>query len=115
EAAKAKRGAAAEELKAVYPEMVNKLTDLLARIREIDAEVRHVNESKPHVECEPWDGLPWLLPTECEARGVTGFKSPEFSLDRGLVLPDFNEPGKKAWPPYEVPLAVQVALAMRGY
>jgi len=25
-------------------------------------------------------------------------------LDRGLVLPDFNEPGKNAWPPYKVPL-----------
>ena len=42
---------------------------------------------------------------------------PEATLDRGLVLPDFNQPGKNAWPPYEVPFAVQVALAlaMRKY
>jgi hypothetical protein len=33
------------------------------------------------------------------------------------VLPDFNEPGKKAWPPYEPPLGALLAerMKMRGY
>jgi hypothetical protein len=45
-----------------------------------------------------------------DARGVTGFNSPDYSLDRGLVLPDFNEPGKRSWPPHEVPLGVLLGL-----
>jgi hypothetical protein len=48
-----------------------------------------------------------------DARGVTGFNSPEFSLDRGLVLPDFNEPGKRSWPPHEVPLGALLAEQMK--
>jgi hypothetical protein len=76
---------------------------LLARVREIDSEIRRVNERKPVARGEPWDGLPLLLVTECEARGVTGFNSTAYSLDRGVVLPDFTQPGKNAWPPYEPP------------
>jgi hypothetical protein len=33
-------------------------------------------------------------------------------LDRDLVLPDFHDPSKKAWPPYEVPLSMQIAMSM---
>ena len=113
EAVKAKRDAAAEELKVLYPEVVTKLFDLLARIREIDAEIRRVNEAKPYVQGEPWDGLARLAPTECEARGVTGFNLPEYSLDRGVALPDFHKPGQKVWPPYEPPLAAVLAETWR--
>jgi len=44
-------------------------------------------------------------------------KSSDYSLDRGLVLPDFNEPGKRSWPPHELPLGVLLAeqMKMRGY
>jgi len=44
-------------------------------------------------------------------------KSSDYSLDRGLVLPDFNEPGKRSWPPHELPLGVLLAeqMKIRGY
>jgi hypothetical protein len=109
EAVKAERDAAAEKLKVLYPEVVTKLVTLLARIREIDAKIRRLNDAKPHARGEPWDGLPSLAPTECEARGVTGFNLPEYSLDRGVALPDFHKPGQKVWPPYELPLAAVLA------
>jgi hypothetical protein len=101
EAVKAKRDAAAENLKAVYPEVVAKLVELLARIRAVDAEVRRVNASKPTALGEPWDGNMPLDATECAARSVTGFNSPDYSLDRGVRLPDFEHPGKNSWPPHE--------------
>ena len=71
--------------------------------------------AKPFPESgEPDDGRR-LLPVECAARGVTGFGPQDLSLERQLVLPDFERRGQKSWPPYEVPLAVQVALAMKRY
>lgn len=76
-----------------------------------------MRDAKPFPESgEPDDGR-HLLPVECAARGMASLYPPEATLDRGLVLPDFNQPGKNAWPPYEVPFAVQVALAlaMRKY
>ena len=100
-AVKAKRDASAEELKALYPEVVAKLTDLLTRLRAIDAEVHRVNTSKPVMAGEPWDGNMPLELTECEARGVTGFNSPDYSLDRGVRLPDFDKPGQNHWPPHQ--------------
>ena len=96
---KAKRDATAEELKALYPEVVAKLTDLLTRIRTIDAQVHRVNTGKPVMVGEPWDGTLPLELTECAARGVTGFNSPDYSLDRGVRLPDFDKPGQNHWPP----------------
>ena len=98
---KAKRDASAEELKALYPEVVAKLTDLLTRLRAIDAEVHRVNNSKPVAAGVPWDGNMPLELTECEARGVTGFNSPDYSLDRGVRLPDFDKPGQNHWPPHQ--------------
>jgi len=100
-AVKVKRDAAAEELKQVYPEVVSKLVELLARIRAIDAEVRRVNASKPVMVGEPWDGNLSLELTECKARGVTGFNSPDYSLDRGVRFPDFDKPGQNHWPPHQ--------------
>ena len=51
------------------------------------------------------------LPTvECAARGLPGINA-EFSLMQ-LKLPVFDKPNQLAWPPYEVPLAVQVAASM---
>jgi hypothetical protein len=103
EAVNVKRDAAAEELKHVYPEVVTKLVELLARIRAIDAEVHRVNASKPVMVGEPWDGNMPLELTECAARGVTGFNSPDYSLDRGVRLPDFEKPGQNHWPPHQPP------------
>jgi len=38
------------------------------------------------------------------ARGFTALGQGWLSLDRDLLLPDFAQPAKRAWPPYEVPL-----------
>ena len=117
DAIKVEHDAAVAELRNLYPKVVGELVDLLRRNRELDARVRVVMQAKPFPESgEPDDGRR-LLPVECAARGVAGFKSPEFSLDRGLILPDFNEPGKRSWPPHEVPLGVLLAeqMKMRGY
>jgi hypothetical protein len=78
-------------------------------IRKIDAELRHVNERRPIAYGEPYDGLPSLLSVECSARGVSGLGPQHLSLDRHLLLPDFNKPGAKAWPPFELPLGVLLA------
>jgi len=74
DAVKTKHDAAVEELKQVYPEIVARLVPLLTRIRAIDAEARRViNESKLlNMHGEPYDGLPWLPPVECAARGLSG-------------------------------------------
>ena len=101
ETVKAKRDAAVEELRQGYPPLVAKLTDLLTRLRAIDAEVHRVNTGKPVMVGEPWDGNMPLELTECEARGVTGFNSPDYSLDRGVRLPDFDKPGQNHWPPHQ--------------
>ena len=81
--------------------MVAKLTDLLTRIRAIDAEVRRVHANKPVAVGKSWDGNMPLELTECAARGVTGFNSPDYSLDRGVRLPDFDKPGQNHWPPHQ--------------
>jgi hypothetical protein len=108
EVAKAKVDAAAEELKALYPEYTNKLINLLLRIRQIDAEAKRVMDAKPCPEAsEPADSR-CLLATELVARELTGIR-PDLTLDRSLVLPDFKYPGRQAWPPYEVPWSVQYA------
>src|SRR5262249_52985700 len=117
DAIKVEHDAAVTDLRNLYPKVVGELVDLLSRIRELDARVRSVMAAKPFPEAgEPDDGR-HLLPIECAARGITGFRSPDYSLDSGLVLPDFNQPGKKSWPPHEVPLGVLLAeqMKMRGY
>jgi hypothetical protein len=58
-------------------------------------------QAKPYLETgEPDDGR-MLLPIECAARGLPTHYFPEYSLDRRIVLTDFNQPAKNIWPPYE--------------
>jgi len=67
---KLSRDAAAEQLKALYPQFVAKITDLLLRIEEIGREVRRVNISKPFdAEAAHGDGR-WLREVELEARDM---------------------------------------------
>jgi hypothetical protein len=53
-----------------------------------------------------------LHEVELVARGYTGLGQNGLSLDRDLLLPDFAEPSKRVWPPYETPLGVLVAEAV---
>jgi hypothetical protein len=109
EITKAKVDEAAAELKALYLEFVNKFVTHMLRIRQIDAESRRVMDAKPYPEAgEPYDGR-CLLGTELVARGVTGVGHSGQTLDGGVVLPDFTNPEKRAWPPHEVPWSVQYA------
>jgi len=101
--------ALAEELRDTYCEFAPKMADILSRARVLDAEIRRVRSSKPYPECgEPDDEL-HLYEVELTARGYINLGPHGLSLDRDLVLPDFVTPSQKIWPPYEVPLAVQMA------
>jgi hypothetical protein len=37
------------------------------------------------------------------------------SLDGALVLPDFGNPDRRTWPPYEVPFSVQYAESVAAF
>jgi hypothetical protein len=107
--------ALAEELKAIYTDFVPKIVDVLTRARKLNTELRRVRSAKPYPETgEALDGRD-LYEVELVARSITTFGLNDLSLDKHLVLPDFERPSQKAWPPYEVPFAVQVALAMKRY
>jgi hypothetical protein len=108
EITKAKVDDAAEELKAIYLEFVNKFVAHMLRIRQVDAEAKRVMAAKPYPEAGEDDGRR-LLATELVARRVTGVGHSGLTLDGGVVLPDFTNPEKRAWPPYEVPFSVQYA------
>jgi hypothetical protein len=99
---------AAAELKAVYTEFVPKLAAALAYARELDQEVRACRESKP-VDDEPFDGRR-LLEVELVARNISGIGDRDFGLDRDLVLPDFDKPREKIWPPLETPSALRTSM-----
>jgi hypothetical protein len=102
--------AAAERLRTIYQKVEAELIPALVEARAVDAEVRRVANAKPyHLAQSNNDGR--KLPTvECAARGLRGV-IPEFSLLQ-IKLPAFDKPNQLAWPPYELPLAVQVAASM---
>jgi hypothetical protein len=104
--------ALAQEMKSIYREFTPKLVDVLSRARELNDEVRRLNNAKPYPEPgEPDDGLR-LFEVENVARNFEGFGQHGLTLDRDLVLPDFDDPCKKLWPPYEVPWGVQYVESM---
>ena len=88
------------ELKETYSDCVTKMVDMLSRIRGFDARAKAVMQAKPYPESgEPDDGR-HLLPVECAARGMRSLYPAQYTLDRGLILPDFTQLGKNAWPPF---------------
>jgi hypothetical protein len=97
EKVKVERDGAVDELRALYPDFVDKLTNLLARIECIDADVRRVTYAKP--EGRDGDGR-WLRSVELEARGINGFGLHDHSLLRDLRLPTWEPGGAMAWPPH---------------
>ena len=102
EEVEAKRDALVEELR-VYPAMVAKLVDILARIPAIDAEVSRINGSAPPGVNDR------LLRVEQQARGVKGFGVSGAWAPQGLLalavdlkLPKFEDDGDRyqySWPP----------------
>jgi hypothetical protein len=100
EQTKAKRDAAAEELRTIYPEIVTKLTDLLLRIEVIDREVERVRSAKPFDAKEANGDGRWLLETELTARGLDHFGVHDLKILKDLALPSFTEAAKLVWPPH---------------
>jgi hypothetical protein len=100
EQVRAKRDAAAEELKVIYPEFEAKLVGLLLRIEEVDREVRRVNSAKPFDAKEANGDGRWLLETELVARGLDHFRIHDLQIMRDLKLPQFEAGAQLAWPPH---------------
>jgi hypothetical protein len=100
EQTKAKRDAAAEELRTIYPEIITRLTDLLLRIETIDREVERVRSAKPFDAKEANGDGRWLVETELAARGLDSFGVHDHRILKDLQLPSFSEAAKLAWPPY---------------
>jgi hypothetical protein len=88
---KAKRDAAASNLKDIYTEFTEKLIDALIEAKAVDQEVAKINSTAPAGEHDR------LLTVECAARQVNGIDD-SFSL-MNLKLPSFQQPNTWAWPP----------------
>jgi hypothetical protein len=111
-----KRDELAEELRTVYPTIVERLVDILSRIPAIDQEVSRVNGSAPPGVKDR------LLGVEQQARGVEGFGvsgawDPHglLALAADLKLPKFEEDGNRyqySWPPPQPNLALQYLATM---
>ena len=67
ETVKAKRDAAAEELRARYPTLLLEIATLQARVQAIDNEITNVNRDKPTAIDEPRDPRPALQSTAATA------------------------------------------------
>lgn len=105
-----KHAAAAAKLKAIYTEFEAQLVEVLREAKAVDAEVHRVANAKPH-HLPQANGDGRNLPTvECAARGLPSVPA-DFSL-MNMKLPAFEKPNALAWPPYEVPLALQVMGSM---
>ena len=97
EAAATERDALANELAEVYPPIVEKLADLMARIAANNMAIDRINnKSRP-------DGVEWISCAELVARGMDGFSSGGLQLPsivRQLRLPEYEPSVAKlyAWP-----------------
>jgi hypothetical protein len=107
---KPKHAAAAAKLKAIYTEFADELIEALTEAKQVDAEVRRVSAVKPYNLPQANNDGRNLPTVECAARSLASV-SPDFSL-MVMKVPAFDKPNQLAWPPYETPLAVQVAASM---
>jgi hypothetical protein len=104
--------AAAARLKAIYQQVEAELVPALTEAKQVDQELARIANAKPY-HLPQANGDNRTLPTvECTARGVSSV-NPDFSL-MNVKLPAFDKPNQLAWPPYEVPLALQLAVPTLG-
>jgi hypothetical protein len=100
ETLKVRRDALSAELVRVYPELADRLADLLGRLAAMDVEISNLHHSRPA-------GVPLhLANVELEARGLTSFTTANPSIARDLRLPAWENGAVALWPPPEVPLAL---------
>jgi len=95
------RYALAEELRALYTEFAPKLADVLARAVKLDREIKRARQTKPLLQTgEAPDGRELTL-VEPAARGFTHLDGVNhLTLTRAMVVPDWCNPEKRIWPPY---------------
>jgi hypothetical protein len=96
-------------LRELYPDFVARLTDLLQRIQQADAEVSRVRYAKP---IDASDDGRHLRSVELEAREIEGFVLHHLSILRDLKLPSWEQGSALAWPPGEA--AQRARAAARG-
>ena len=98
ERVEAKRDALAAEYAETYPQVVERLVDLLYRVEACDREASQVNCMSPS------GARGHLCKVELKARGIEQLLQPEIEIAKELRLPTFrrgaNEP-LLAWPPQQ--------------
>jgi hypothetical protein len=82
------------------------MTDLLMRIEQIDATIRHVNDTRPLCESANGDGR-HLRSVGTEARGAGRLN--ETLIVRDLKLPHWEPSDGLAWPPYRLALPFKLS------
>jgi hypothetical protein len=106
ERVEAKRDALAAEYAETYPQVVERLVDLLHRVEACDCEASHINRMAPS------GARAHLRGVELTARGIERLLQPDVVIAKELRLPTFkrgaNEP-LLAWPPPQPSLAAQMA------
>ena len=107
---KPKHSAAAAKLKTIYIEFEAKVVEALTEAKQVDAEVQFVMHRKPYHLWESNNDGRGLPTVEAAARGLKGVSS-DYSL-MSMKIPVFNSANQLAWPPPQIPLAVQVARSM---
>ena len=83
-AVKARRDAAAEQLRERYPAIVDELVALMADIAATDKEVDRINVAAPYGD------YPRLRGVELTARGLDHLLQPDISIVQELRLPSFD-------------------------
>jgi hypothetical protein len=105
ERVEAKRDALAAEYAQSYPQMVERLVDLLHRVEACDREVSHVNQMAPS------GARAHLCGVELTARGIERLLQPDIEIAKELRLPNFKRAANQpllAWPPPQPSLAAQM-------
>ena len=105
ERVEAKRDALAAEYAETYPQVVERLVDLLHRVEACDREVSHVNQMAPS------GARAHLCEVELTARGVERLLQPDIEIAKELRLPNFKRAANQplfAWPPPQPSLAASL-------
>ena len=101
----AQRDAAAKKF-AKYPELVAELVDIFRDAEEADRDVSRINGSAPPGEHRRLRGV------ELTARSLECFSRDNPQITDSAQFPEWENSGRMAWPPPQVPLAVQFAMSM---
>ena len=105
ERVEAKRDALAAEYAETYPQVVERLVDLLHRVEACDREVSHVNQMAPS------GARAHLCEVELTAREVERLLQPDVVIAKELRLPTFKRAANQplfAWPPPQPSLAASL-------